>query len=490
MNTTELITTSLVVALVLYLWVALGLSAVFRKAGEHPWQAWVPILNTVVFLRLGGLSPWLVLLAFVPVVGTLAFFVVAIIALQRINRSFGLGVGMTVLGALLFPVWASIVGWGSARWLPGSAAIAPARRSVGADAGWGTPDPSPRTPSATPADGAVLGSVFGAHGPAGGPELPPRPAPPTIDGYPSVVPVPVGRGGVPLRSADSAREAPTLPPVPTFRSTMQETPAAFATGDGAGEPSGVPARAFLHATPPRRSAPGTHGASADDLGVPGSRPSFTPEDMDDTEGARPQAEPPVSARPSTEPWGPAASAAVRPAAFQPFLGSSELTYESSAEVSAVQGAPTSGAPRSARTSVSAQHRRPEIPDNEALDESFDETIVAVRRRTVWTLVPTLGAPIPLTADVVIIGRRPHREPDYGDAQLVAIPDETRTVSKTHARMELTADGWTIVDLDSTNGVILIGEDGAEKDAPAGCPERLTPRFLLGDAEFGLRREGE
>lgn len=48
----------------------------------------------------------------------------------------------------------------------------------------------------------------------------------------------------------------------------------------------------------------------------------------------------------------------------------------------------------------------------------------------------------------------------------------------------------IVDLDSTNGVILIGEDGAEKDAAAGSPEQLTPRFLLGDAEFGLRREGE
>ena len=114
----------------------------------------------------------------------------------------------------------------------------------------------------------------------------------------------------------------------------------------------------------------------------------------------------------------------------------------------------------------------------------------MRRRSVWTLVPTLGAPIPLTADVVIIGRRPHREPDYGDAQLVAIQDETRTVSKTHARMELTSDGWTIVDLDSTNGVILIGEDGVEKDAAAGFPEKLTARFLLGDAEFGLRKEGE
>ncbi len=487
MNTTELITTSLVVALVLYLWVAVSLSAVFRKAGEQPWQAWVPVLNTVVFVRLGGLSPWLVLLAVVPVLGTLAFFVVAIIALQRINRSFGFGAGMTVLGALLFPVWASIVGWGSARWLRGSAVIAPARRSVGADAGWRAPEPSPSASPTTSAGGAALASVFGTHGPAGGPELPPRPAPPTIDGYPSVVPAPVGRGGVPLLPTSSAREAPMPPPVPTFRSTMQETPAAFATeGDGAGDSSAVAPRAFLHGTPARRSAPGTHGVSAADLGVPGPRPSFTSEDLDDTEGARPQAELPVSARPSTELWAPAASSA----AFQPFLGSSELTYESSAEVSAVQGAPTSGAPRSARTSVSAQHRRPEIPDNEALDESFDETIVAVRRRTVWTLVPALGAPIPLTADVVIIGRRPRREPDYGDAQLVAIPDETRTVSKTHARMELTADGWTIVDLDSTNGVILIGEDGAEKEASAGCPERLTARFLLGDAEFGLRREGE
>ncbi|WP_100814426.1 DUF5684 domain-containing protein [Microbacterium lacus] len=476
MNTTELITTSLVVTLVVYIWVALSLSAVFRKAGQAPWQAWVPILNTVVLLRLGGLSGWLVLLLVVPVLGTCAFFVVAVIALQRINRSFGLGTGMTVLGALLFPVWSSIVGWGSARWLPGNAAATPARRRSAADDGWRAPEAPTPAPPATPAGGAALASVFGTHGPAGGPDLPPRPAPPTIDGYPSVVPVPVGRGGAPLMPVETARESAPLPPVPTFRSTMQTTPAAFARRTDTST-ADVPVRGFLHGT-----------STAE--GVPGPRPSFSPEDMDDTEGSRPQAEPPVSARSSNEPWAPAASAAVRPPSFQPFLGSSELTYESSAEVSAVQGAPTSGAPRSARTSVSAQHKRPEIPGNEELDESFDETIVVARRRTVWTLVPTLGAPVPLTADVVILGRRPHREPEDGDVQLVSIPDETRTVSKTHARMELTPDGWMIVDLDSTNGVILIGEDGAEKDAVAGCPEQLTPRFLLGDAEFGLRREGE
>jgi hypothetical protein len=493
MNITE-ITLALVVALALYVWTALSLSAVFRKAGERPWQAWVPVLNAVVFLRLAGLSGWLVLLAVVPILGTLAFFVVTIIALQRINSSFGLGTGMTVLGAILFPVWSSVVGWGSARWLAGSPADAPARRRVGAEVAPLTSDPARSAPPATPAGGAALGSVFGEHGPAGGPELPPHPSAPTIDGYPSVVPVPTGRRGAPLTSVGSGRETATLPPVPTFRSTMKEPPAAFAAG-AAGDASGIPARGFLHGTAAPRNPADPHDESRSEAGAPGHRAPHAPDDFDDTEGSptggsRVQAGTPVPARPPAEPWAPAPSAALRAASFQPFLGSSELTYESSAEVSAVQGAPTSGSPRSARTSVSAQHRRPEIPDNDGLDESFDETIVAVRRRTVWTLVPSLGAPVPLTADVVVIGRRPHRAPDDGNAQLVAIPDETRTVSKTHARMELTEGGWTIVDLDSTNGVILIGEDGSEKDAAAGYPEPLTARFLLGDAEFTLRREGE
>lgn len=488
MNITN-ITHALVIALVLYVWIALALSSVFRKADEQPWKAWVPVLNAIVFLRLAGLPGWLVVLAVVPILGTLAFFVVTIIALQRINRSFGLGTGMTVLGAILFPVWASVVGWGSARWLAGSATDAPARRRIGADAATRGAEPAMPAPPVTPAAGAALGSVFGDHGPAGGPELTVRPSAPTIDGYPSVVPVPIGRGGVPLLPVDSAREAAQPAASPTFRSTMKEPPAGFVTGAGDSSSAG-PSRGFLHGTASPRGAVTAPDTSPSDVETRGHRPSYSPEDMDDTEGSRSPADPPVSARPSAEPWAPASSAALRPASFQPFLGSSELTYESSAEVSAVQGAPTSGSPRSARTSVSAQHRRPEIPDVDALDESFDETIVAVRRRTVWTLVPTLGAPIPLTADVVIIGRRPHREADYGDAQLVAIQDETRTVSKTHARMELTDGGWTIVDLDSTNGVILISEDGAEKDAAAGCPEQLTARFLLGDAEFTLRREGE
>ena len=47
----------------LYVWSSLAFAAVFRKSGEQPWKAWVPVLNAVVLLQLAGLSPFLLLVA-------------------------------------------------------------------------------------------------------------------------------------------------------------------------------------------------------------------------------------------------------------------------------------------------------------------------------------------------------------------------------------------------------------------------------------------
>jgi hypothetical protein len=124
---------SALVAVVLYVWTALALGAVFRKSGEQAWKAWVPILNLVVLLQLGGFSGWLVLLLLLPVVGPLLIWVAIIVACHRIGRAFGFGGGMTVLAAFLFPVWASVVGFGSARWV-GSDDLGP-RRTVNPDLG-------------------------------------------------------------------------------------------------------------------------------------------------------------------------------------------------------------------------------------------------------------------------------------------------------------------------------------------------------------------
>ena len=144
----------LIAFVALYVWVALALSAVFRKSGEEAWKGWVPVLNLVVLLQLGGLSGWLLLLALVPGLGSLAVWVVVIIACHRIGAAFGYGPGMTVLAALLLPVWATVIGFGASRWVG-----ADSQRGAAADPG--------------PVDGR--GSRFL---PAAGDRMPTPPSPP------------------------------------------------------------------------------------------------------------------------------------------------------------------------------------------------------------------------------------------------------------------------------------------------------------------------
>lgn len=88
-----------VIAIALYVWMALALAAVFRKVGEESWKGWVPFLNQATVLKLGGFSPWLVLLLLVPGLGALVVTVLLVIAAHRINPGFGYGAGMTVLAA-------------------------------------------------------------------------------------------------------------------------------------------------------------------------------------------------------------------------------------------------------------------------------------------------------------------------------------------------------------------------------------------------------
>ena len=57
---------SLLLVLVLYVWTAASLAAVFAKAGEEGYKAWIPVYNIVVVLQLAGLSGWFALLILVP----------------------------------------------------------------------------------------------------------------------------------------------------------------------------------------------------------------------------------------------------------------------------------------------------------------------------------------------------------------------------------------------------------------------------------------
>ncbi|WP_127474076.1 DUF5684 domain-containing protein [Microbacterium sulfonylureivorans] len=463
---------SLIAVAALYVWTAIALSAVFRKSGEEAWKAWVPILNTIVLLQLGGLSPWLVLLALVPVLGQLALWVVIVLACYRINVAFGFGVGMTVLAALLLPAWATVLGFGSARWV-GAEPAGGVRRSADSasarPAGYASDDAGP--PPLPPASAVPLSGPDANAGWAPAASTPPRPAPP-VPPMPSF-PAPVGAAVsddpeepisfVPVHSAS----APSAPPVPQAPAVPDTEPA-----------PALPA--------PASSARANQGWGGFDLGAVGELTSEVTAAVSGAPhpiaavpaGTGPEADavpptpavtrvPAARAVPDVEPWAPARSPLPEEDAFP----------EASGEVSAVAGAPDAGIPRSARASVSAQHVLPEIPDD------VEETVIANRRRSKWSLMLPSGSSVELTADVVLVGRRPAPSTAYPSAQLVEVDDGT--VSKTHLRLERHGEEWSATDLHSTNGTILVASDGAEREIVPGTAHRAPGRLLLGDAELRL-----
>ncbi|WP_448258286.1 DUF5684 domain-containing protein [Microbacterium aurum] len=197
-------------------------------------------------------------------------------------------------------------------------------------------------------------------------------------------------------------------------------------------------------------------------------------------------EAPRAVRSAVDPDAEPPSRRARPwPAFAVAPGEPEDFPELSGEVSAVIGSPAAGSPRSALNAVSAQQRRLEPF---ADDDDLDQTVITRRaKKPTWQLVPASGAPVPLTSDVVILGRRPVGDAAFPGAQLVAVPGDARTVSKTHARLERRDEAWVVTDLGSTNGVLVRTLMGDEIEVEPGSQIDAGERFFLGDEEFHLKQ---
>ena len=550
--------TSLALVVVLYVWFALALAAMFEKMGEPSWKAWVPVVNVATVLQRGDFSPWLVLLNVVPLFGAVAFVIVFIVAVRRITVGFGGGVGLTVVGALVPVVWASILGWGSARWTgEGGAGLVdersgPFRRGddhapayVPLVGGW-----TPELAGATDAPGSDRGGWAPAGGAATrepGSEharwIPDAPAPeregpgsalpsepvvlpfaapstPLADAVPSSIDwsAPADRGPVSFEEqrpiGASARHGRTgtdadesmSDVLDALRDERPRGAGGLRRGLGVDALQGLSAtradeenaptdgpRVVLDASisggAPRAGEPSAPSSSErpDDSvdAVADPEPPDAPWSTPSRRAQRSASEPaaPIADVPLTRP-SPETAAIARPSVVAP----GEEFPELSEAVSAVSEVPEAGSPRPARTSVSslyAQSAVPDVSDDDA--DALDRTVVTRRKRIPWMLVPPGGAPVALTSNVVILGRRPVPDAAHPDAQLVAISDETRTVSKTHARLQLRGDTWFVTDLDSTNGVLFATLMGTEVEAPRGEEIEAGARFFLGDAEVRLAR---
>jgi hypothetical protein len=94
---------------------------VFSKAGQPGWAAIIPIYNFYIMCKVAGRPGWWVILMFIPLVN----FIILIILMIDIAKSFGKGVGFGLGLAFLGIIFWPILGFGSAQY-QGPAAGVPA----------------------------------------------------------------------------------------------------------------------------------------------------------------------------------------------------------------------------------------------------------------------------------------------------------------------------------------------------------------------------
>tara|TARA_R110002124_G_scaffold62804_9_gene171564 strand:- start:1718 stop:2434 length:717 start_codon:yes stop_codon:yes gene_type:complete len=121
---------------------------------------------------------------------------------------------------------------------------------------------------------------------------------------------------------------------------------------------------------------------------------------------------------------------------------------------------------------------------EAVD---DATRVSIGRRGTpqWRLTLPDGQEVS-AHNTILLGRDPAPAAAWPEATLLAVDDVAKSVSKTHAALELTAGGQLVVhDLNSTNGVFVQHPGSAEIVVEPGHPELVEPGTLLGFGEFSI-----
>ncbi len=97
---------AVIVLLIASMWV------IFTKAGQPGWAAIVPIYNGVVLLQIVGRPVWWIVLLLIPFVN----FIVGLLVVLDLAKSFGQSVGFGI-GLLLLPfVFAPMLAFGDAKY--------------------------------------------------------------------------------------------------------------------------------------------------------------------------------------------------------------------------------------------------------------------------------------------------------------------------------------------------------------------------------------
>lgn len=208
-------------AVIFYVISAFFLMKIFEKAGvQGKWRAWVPVYNFMVFAKLGDLSPWVMLIAFVasavlgqiPAVGWifgLLPLIAGALAAWRVGLKLQKETPWVVLFVLLSPVWLGIAAFDRSRWNPQVPPAPWASNAFFADTTVWQGVPPQSSTGAAPAGYQPPAPPAGYQPPAppAGYQPPAPPAPPV--GYqPPVAPEPPAAPEPPTTEPPAAPEPP------------------------------------------------------------------------------------------------------------------------------------------------------------------------------------------------------------------------------------------------------------------------------------------
>ncbi|MFE5410017.1 large exoprotein [Microbacterium sp. NPDC056569] len=229
------------------------LMKVFDKAGvQGRWRAWVPVYNTLIFVKLGDLNPWWLLalwggtivLGWVPVLGTLigiATFIYTLLAAWRVGLKLQKEAVWLILYFFLAIVWLGINAFDRSRWNTAIPAAPWARSFLADNTVWaGIPSQAPAggypaNPATTPGYGAPAGyqppagytappaPPAGYTPPPAPPAGPTAPVPPPAAGQPPVTP-PAQSPATPPPAQSPATPPPAAEP-PAAQPPATEPPA-------------------------------------------------------------------------------------------------------------------------------------------------------------------------------------------------------------------------------------------------------------------------
>ncbi|WP_426183756.1 large exoprotein [Microbacterium sp. TWP3-1-2b2] len=225
---------SLLFAAIGYVLTSLFLMKIFEKAGvQGKWRAWVPVYNSMIFLKLGDISPWLILYCIggavllswigIGVVFSIAAGVLMILAAYRVGQKLQKEGAWVVLYIFLSIVWLGINAFDKSRWNP---QIPPAPWAGNSFFGDRTVwDGIPVQPSAQAAPGAAPGYGAAPQGyapPQGYQQPAPGYQPPAAPGYQQ----PAAPGYQPPAAPATPPAAPASPvtPPPAAPSTPPAAP--------------------------------------------------------------------------------------------------------------------------------------------------------------------------------------------------------------------------------------------------------------------------